>query len=96
MQHSSPDQTVQVPSTVWQLSALDRLLTRLICPEGKFDAGMILRAADGDKELYAEMLCALINVQASARRAIHRYDHGNTHVLAAPESHLYCMCRQRH
>ncbi|AOB29894.1 hypothetical protein AKI39_03105 [Bordetella sp. H567] len=96
MQHPSPDQPVLLPTTVWQLSALDRLLTRLICPEGKFDAALILRAADGDKELYAAMLCALINVQTSARRTIDRYDRQSGGMLPLPASHYYGRGRQPH
>jgi len=68
------DMPLEITTTLWQLSALDRLLVRLLCPEGKLDSAVLLRAADGDRDMYQEMLCALINVQTSARRAMERYE----------------------
>lgn len=78
------DKPLEITTTLWQLSALDRLLVRLLCPEGKLDATVLLRAADGDREMYQEMLCALINVQTSARRAMERYE--NQAVLVSTDS----------
>jgi hypothetical protein len=96
MKRSSPDHPVLLPSTVWQLSALDRLLTRLIGPEGKFDAALILRAADGDKELYAEMLLALINVQASARRLIATVDRSTAGLRPGASNEVDGACSHAH
>lgn len=51
-----------------EFSALNKLLVHLLCPVGRLDTPAILQAADGDREMYSEMLCALLHVQTASHR----------------------------
>lgn len=64
------DMPLQLPTTMWQLCALDTLLSNLICTDGRLDSALILKASGGDRDLYTDMLTALLAVQIAARRAI--------------------------
>jgi hypothetical protein len=66
----SSDQELHLPITLWQLCALDTLLSTLICTDGRLDSALIRKTAGQDRDLYADMLTALLAVQIAARRAI--------------------------
>jgi hypothetical protein len=45
-------------------------LSTLICTDGRLDSALIRKTAGQDRDLYADMLTALLAVQIAARRAI--------------------------